>query len=460
MLPTDRFPLITESGARLLLRLEEHVHAPRFTHPGVDHLTPRGLERARKFAEELQTPPARKHGEAPDWLTQFVAHCYRDVPIYRRHGPPPRALSGGVAIVEGFFDIPTTDRSDLNREPWSFVPDSQSLGNLIIYNTSGTTGHPLSILTHPDTLAFYIPLLQAAVAAYGIRFDGGPDRVAIVLVCYQRKTYTYAAVSAVLDQAGFVKINLNPDDWRDPADRAKFLDDLNPEIYTGDPISFTELMQLSLAARPKALVSTAMTLTAGLKQSLEARFNCPVIDVYSMNESGPIAVSLPSSPAREGDDEYILLQPRLYVEILDPDGLPCPPGVRGEITLSGGFNPFLPLLRYRTGDYAALEYRGTQPVLTRLEGRPPVVFRAADGRFVNNVDISIALRPLTIAQYALHQSADGSLHLHVRGAPDLASLRATLLDLFGQDQIVTIEAVEAFEAKVIQYTSDYAIRNT
>ncbi|HLF03199.1 MAG TPA: AMP-binding protein, partial [Anaerolineales bacterium] len=451
MLPTDRFPLITESGARLLLRLEEHVHAPRFTHPGVDHLTPRGLERARKFAEELQTPPAWKHGEAPDWLTQFVAHCYRDVPIYRRHGPPPRALSGGVAIVEGFFDIPTTDRSDLNREPWSFVPDSQSLGNLIIYNTSGTTGHPLSILTHPDTLAFYIPLLQAAVAAHGIRFDGGPDRVAIALVCYQKKTYTYVAVSAVLDQAGFVKINLNPDDWRDPADWGKFLDDLNPEIYTGDPISFTELMQLSLAARPKALVSTAMTLTGGLRESLEAHFGCPVIDVYSMNESGPIAVTPPHSHT---PTLLHLLQPRLYVEILESDGRPALPGARGEITLTGGFNPFLPLLRYRTGDYAALEFREGRPVLIGLEGRPPVVFRAVDGRPINNVDVSNALRPFAIAQFNLHQFADGSLRLRLRGAAvEEDTIRDAVLSLFGKSQALTIEPMVT-EEKSIQYTSD------
>ena len=445
-----RFPLLTASGARLLRKLQEHPCAPHYTHPGYNRLTLAGLQRAREFAVELQTPPSWRPGEVPAWLSDFVEYCYREAPLYRRDGPPPA----------DFRSIPTVDRTDLNREPWAFVPDSQPLDDLIVYNASGTTGHPLDILTHADTLALYIPLLQAALARYGVALEGGPERVSIVLVCYQKRTYTYAAVTPVLDQAGFVKVNLNPAEWRTPADRAQFLNDLAPEVYTGDPLAFDELLLLPLTAYPKALVSTAMTLTAGLKQSLEARFNCPVIDVYSMNESGPIAVSLPSSPAREGDDEYILLQPRLYVEILDPDGLPCPPGVRGEITLSGGFNPFLPLLRYRTGDHAALEFRGTQPVLTRLEGRPPVVFRAADGRFVNNVDISIALRPLTIAQYALHQSVDGSLHLRVRGATDLASLRAALLDLFGQDQIVTIEAVEAFEAKVIQYTSDYAIRNT
>ena len=462
MLPTDRFPLITEQGHRLLRRLEEHPHAPRYTHRGYNRLTAEGLRRARAFADELKTaPPGWQHGEVPPWLSDWVEHCYREIPLYRRHGPPPA----------NFFDTPTADRSDLNREPWAFVPDSQSLDDLIIYNTSGATGHPLDILTHPDTLALYIPLLQAALAARNISLQGGPERVAIALVCFQKRTYTYATVSAALNQAGFVKVNLSPDEWRDPGDRARFLDDLQAEVYTGDPISFAELAKLPLAARPKALVSTAMTLTPGLRQSLEERFGCPVIDVYSMNESGPIGVAAPRedqhanvlagaastrqrAATSKAVESYTLLQPRLYVEILNGDGTPCEPGQHGEVTLSGGFNPFLPLLRYRTGDFAALEFRGRQPILIGLEGRPPVTFRAADGRPINNVDVSNALRPFAIAQFNLHQLADGSLRLRLRApSSEREAIRQALLGLFGIDQYLTIEELSIGD-KLIQYTSD------
>jgi phenylacetate-CoA ligase len=441
---TDRFPLLTDSGARLLRKLEDHPCAPRYTHPGVNRLTRAGLERAREFAVELQSLPSWQPGQVPAWLVEFVEHCYREVPLYRRDGPAPR----------NFFDIPTTDRADLHREPWAFVPDSQPLDNLVVYNTSGTTGHPLDILTHADTLAFYIPLLRAALARYNISLDGGPDRVALALVCYQKRTYTYAAVTPLLADAGFVKVNLNPAEWRAPADRAEFLDDYAPEIYTGDPLAFNELAQLPIANSPKALVSTAMTLTSGLKRALEQRFACPVIDVYSLNESGPLGVADLDGSA------YLLLQPRLYVEILDPDGAPCPPGVRGEIILSGGFNPFLPLLRYRTGDYAALEWRGSQPTLTQLAGRPPVIFRATDGRFINNIDIAIALRPLPLAQYTLHQSANGSLTLRVHGADPLDAIRAAVLELFGADQRLSLEALDPFTppaGKLVQFTSALSI---
>jgi len=34
-----------------------------------------------------------------------------------------------------------------------------------------------------------------------------------------------------------------------------------------------------------------MTLLPGLRQRLERRFGCPVLDIYSMNEAGPVAVA-------------------------------------------------------------------------------------------------------------------------------------------------------------------------
>jgi len=432
------FPLMTDKGRRLLRWLREHERAPRYTHPGCDRLTAPGLERVRAFEAEVKARQGWQPGQLPAWLAEFVERGYRDVPFYRRYGSAPAE----------FAAIPTCSRADLAREPWAFVPDTQPLDDLIIYQTSGATGHPLDILTHPEPLAMYVPLIRAALAAHGRTLDGVAGQVAIALICCQKRTWTYAAIMPALNEAGLVKVNLHPGDWRDPADRARFLDACQPEIYTGDPISFTELATLPLTTRPKALVSTAMALLPGLRAQLAAQFGCPVIDVYSMNETGPMAVATNAG--------HLLLQPRLYVEILDKEGAPCPPDVRGQITVSGGMNSFLPLLRYQTGDWASLTYQNDGPVLVGLEGRAPVVFCGAQGQHVNNIDVSTALKPFALAQYALHQNQDGTLRLRVRGsvaAPE--KLRAILAALFGEEQVLTIEELTTDAAcKVIQYTRD------
>jgi phenylacetate-CoA ligase len=439
----ERFPLLTEPGRRMLQWLREHPHAPRYTAQSGNRLTAGYLRRVRAFEAELNAAPRGwQHGAMPSWLEDFVEMCFHDVPFYRRYGARPAIFS----------DIPTIDRADLSREPWSFVPDPLPLDDLIINATSGTTGHPLVIPSHPVVGACYLPLLKIALEMYGITLTSGRGDVGCILVGLQQRSFTYPSVTPDPDDAGHIKLNLHPDDWRDPDDRARFLDDCNPEIYTGDPIAFAELMRLPLRTRPRALISTAMTLLPGLRRELEAHFGCPVIDLYSMNETGPVAVAAPDGSG------FVILQHRLYVEILDTDGAPCPPGVRGEVTLTGGFNPFLPLLRYRTNDYASLEFRGSQPLLVGLEGRPPTVFRATSGAEINNLDVTGALKPLALPQFSLHQAADGSLRMKVRRAAiDVTQIRNALLTLFGSDQVLTIEEVDSLEGtsdKVMQYTSD------
>src|SRR6185436_19289879 len=103
-------------------------------------LTAYYLRRVRSYEAELDaSPKGWQPGGLPPWLDAFVAMCYREVPFYRRDGDRPGR----------FADIPTLDRAQLSREIWSFVPDTLPLDDLILYATSGTTGHPLTILSHP-----------------------------------------------------------------------------------------------------------------------------------------------------------------------------------------------------------------------------------------------------------------------------------------------------------------------
>ena len=126
----------------------------------------------------------------------------------------------------------------------------------------------------------------------------------------------------------------------------------------------------------------------------------------------------------------------------------------GEITVTGGFNFCLPLLRYRTGDYASLSTDGEEPILIGLAGRPPVRFRTKTGEWINNIEITHALKLLPLAQYGFHQLADGScvLRLHAMSMHLASCARQALIPLFGNDAI-SLELLIA-QDKIIQYSSD------
>jgi phenylacetate-CoA ligase len=439
-LHSERFPTLSAAGQRMLDFMREHPHAPFYRNESGNRLLAHEVEEVRRFEREVAAADVGwTPGSLPAWLAPFVAQAFADVPYYRALGSPPLR----------FTDIVPVARADFAADIARFVPDHIALDRLINFRTTGTTGHPLLVASHPVVAARYAAFHKRALRRAGIELRHGSGQVGVVLLGFQQRCFTYVSVTPSMMESGLAKINLHPDDWRDPGDRARYLDALAPELVAGDPISFAEFLKLPVRHAPRALISVSMALHAGLRARLEERFGCPVLDIYSLNEVGPVGVY---------DHEaggHLLLQPRLYVEIVDDAGRPVPDGERGEITVTGGFNFCLPLLRYRTGDFASLAYGPHGPVLAGLAGRRPVRFLAG-GAWLNNIDITHALRPLPISHFAFHQEADGSVILRLgRDSMALAgAARAALAALFGT-QPVAIEELLA-DDKVLQYTSDLA----
>lgn len=434
-----RYPTLSAHGAAMLQRLRAHPAAPLYRNHSGNRLTVDDLAATQAYAAaQLERRVDWRIDQPPLARWDWVARQYQHVPYYRRMGAAPTS----------WHAIPTVRRADLSADIAAFVPDDIALDRLINYRTTGTTGTPLLIPSHPQVAARTLIFHRRALRRFGIEPRASQGDVGVVLIGFQRHCFTYVSVTPAMQESGLAKVNLHPDDWRDPADRARYLDAMQPELIAGDPISFAELLRLPLQWRPRALLSVAMALSSGLRQALEARYDCPVLDLYSLNEVGPVAVYDPSA------DAHVLLQPDLYVEILRPDDTPCPAGEVGEIVLSGGFNFCLPLLRYRTGDYASLRDGIDAPCLHQLSGRQPVRFLSHAGVWLNNIDISHALAPLALAQYQLHQAADSALCLRLRADEQHqgAACARALAELLGPLPL-HIEPLHA-DDKVLQYRSD------
>jgi phenylacetate-CoA ligase len=146
----ERFPILSAAGRKLLYAMREDPHAPRWNWPNGEQLDASGLETVRSFARELQTQPVLGPQGFPQWLTGFVDFCLEDVPFYRRRSP------AGTP----FAAIPSCSRDDLAAKVWEFVPDSEPLDRLIVFSSSGTTGHPAKMPSHPATAASGCQVLQ------------------------------------------------------------------------------------------------------------------------------------------------------------------------------------------------------------------------------------------------------------------------------------------------------------
>jgi phenylacetate-CoA ligase len=446
----ERFPLLDQDGLENLRRIQEHRDAPRWTHLIGDHLVMDDLEPLHRFRQGLDRADPSSRGAVPDHVVEGVLRARARLPAWQARIPQ------GMVLPRDWAHVPTSCRDDLASHPEDAVPADEPLDRLIVYETSGTTGHALRVPHHPRAVAFLHALAERALAWHGRVVREGAGAVACMNLRAQAQVWVYPSVFSAWRQAGFARVNLNHRAWAGGMEAARrFITGLAPGFLTGDPASLTELARWEVEVRPDAILSTALALAVPLRQALTRKYDCPVIDWYSTTETGPVACSKP------GGNGLAFLAPDLHVELLDDEGYPVPDGQRGEITVTGGRNPYLPLLRYRTGDHARVGWEGAERRLLDLEGRGAVVFRAGDGSPVNPVDVGRALRHhFAVVQHQFHQRADGSCRAVLRPAPglpvDVEAVRAELAALVGAGTPLDVELDPALgrDGKVVPYVSE------
>ena len=423
--------MVDARGLRSIERIASHPCAPRWNRIAGDRMERDDLRAVEDFRDALARERSSAGSEAPDRLRAWVRERGAQVPVFRAQVRDPSTID------RAWSSLPTTSREDLATRPEVLVPDDAALDRMIVYRTAGTTGHALLVPHDARATACYLPLLELALARWGLDAHIGGDDVAM-LVGAQARTVTYATALSAWSQAGFAKLNLARDQWPREDAPARFFSELAPALLTGDPVAFSELMGRGVTTRPRALVTTAVAMSDVLRARLVAHFSAPVIDWYSLTETGPIGYA-----CRLQGGAYHVVSHDLFVEAIDARGAPVAEGKRGELAVTGGRNPFLPLLRYRTGDWGRLDFSpcacgDPMPRILQLEGRAPVLFRSAGGVDVNPVDISGVLRAYPIVQHELVQRADLSceLALRVLESFDLTDLERELRVLLGDLRLV------------------------
>jgi phenylacetate-CoA ligase len=419
-------PTANAASRATIAALFSHAAAPRWTHAAGDRLAPADVERLQQFSAQLASARGARTQTPSDAILAWAQSRIAATPLLRRR------IAAGFDIARRWTELPTTSREDVARSAEYLVPDDVPLERMILYRTAGTTGHALLVPQDALAVSCYLPLISHALARYGVDTRFTPEHAASFLVGSQRQTVTYPTALAGWGGAGFAKLNLFPDEWPRPAARQEYFSRFAPRFLTGDPLSFSDMLEAGIDHRPAALVTTAVAMSQGLKRRLETAYGCPVIDWYSLTETGPLGYACTQGHG------YHWLPHDIHLEALDGDGRLT--AGRGEIAVSGGRNPYLPLLRYRTGDWGRIDFDpcpcgDPMPRLIDLEGRAPVRFRNARGETVAAQDVATVLRRYPLVQHSFAQDASGACTLVYRAlggaAWSPADLEGELLALIG-----------------------------
>ncbi len=445
-----RTPLMRPEWDATFRLMRERPDAPLRTAECGDRLTDADLDAVKAFAESLYAP--RERGSEPSGYVLEWVERLRDRSDYAA------AALRGLSLPRDWARVPLMGRADIRDRLAEVVPRDESLARLVVNPTSGTTGEPIRVPSHPVAQGCYDPLIERSLALHGVATVRGPGRVEAVQVCSQRRTLVYDTVHSFYDGAGFAKINLDASGWRSPGDAASWLPAMSPVFLSGDPVAYAALLDAGIPLAPRAVLSTAATLQPGLRAALATAFRCPVIDLYSSNETGIVAMSDPDAPEYPGGGTLMrVLSPDLHVEIVGCDGAPVPDGDPGDIVVTGGRNPYVPLLRYRTGDRGMIVRDSAGFGLVLLEGRKAITFALPGGGRLNPLDVARVLGAYPVRRHRVLARRDGSFEARV-DCPGWRfvreELRPKLADLFGGAPLDLVEGFEGVPEKAPPYEEE------
>jgi len=312
-------------------------------------------------------------------LEILLRHAYDHVPFYRQRLDeagfmPPRALDEAT-----FFRLPLLTRVQLQQSFEALrsrhVPPSS--GRVMEGQTSGSTGTPARFLSTEST-GFYWRVFTLRDHLWHRR-DFGAKLAAIRL---KVKEGDWPGWGPSVDTAFHSGPSATLDINRDVDEQLRWLEKQNPAYLLTFATNLEALVRRSqeLGIRLPALRearSISEMLSPGLRALVRDVWEVPLVDLYSSQEIGYIALQCPEH------EHYHVQSENALVELLRDDGTACAAGETGRVVLTSLHNFAMPLIRYEIGDYAEAGElcacgRGL-PVIRRVMGRVRNMVRLPGG---------------------------------------------------------------------------------
>ena len=292
-------------------------------------------------------------------LQKLVLYAKTNSPYYKRH-------YADVADDFRLEDLPTTNKPDImsrldevftdRRITTGRINDFTKIidnvgrminGKYLIFKTSGSTGHPATVLYDKGAVD-----VASAVAAFRT-FARKEDYKAFMK--HGKKTagvfanygfYLACGMSRYLQlkmpgKQTKITVDVNAPE----TEIIRQLNNFQPAMLSGYPSNLALLADYpELNIRPDVIVTGGELLTNEIRRKLTDRFGCYVQTHYSCTEGGEIACECPEGHLHINEDWVI-------VEPVDKDNKPVASGIQSDKVLITNLSNFIqPFIRYELTD--------------------------------------------------------------------------------------------------------------
>lgn len=315
----------------------------------------------------------------------LMRHAMQTVPFYRDRLAAAGFDARQALTLDAFRALPLLTRREVQRAGSALhstaVPDAY--GFVGETRTSGSTGEPVTVRrTQFDQLLWEANLLRdhdwhrrdftgkLALIRAEAKYAKPPDGA--LRNNWGRVSELYKTGPLVILDAAV-----------DVATQANWLLRQDPHYLMLYPSILKSLLAWFAShperpARLREVRTLGETLDPSVRDACREVLGVPIVDGYSSEEMGYIALQCPVSGLFHVMSESVL------VEILDDSGKPCAPGEIGQVVVTNLHNVAMPLLRYALGDHAEAGPscpcgRGL-PVIARVLGKIRNLVTLPDGR--------------------------------------------------------------------------------
>ena len=382
-------------------------------------------------------------------LQRLVRHAADHVPYYRERFAALGVDPADVRTPDDLERLPFLDRATAAANVERLLADNIPRRRRLYQTTGGTSGRPMPLyadrrVSLQRDRAFWDLCLERA----GWR-AGEPMVVLRNTVLPGNQLWDYNPRTRLLSLDPF---KLTPATVRRYVDAVVSARIAYLHTYPSAACTLLALLRHVGDTRRlpfRVICASSENIYPGQREFIEEGFGARLFSWYGHSERLVLACECEHRPDYHVFPEYGIL------ELVDEQGRTIrEPGVRGELVGTGFSNDVMPLLRYRTGDYA--EYAREQncscgrrhPLITAVAGRwlQEMIVRP-DGGLVSITALNLHSDAFDhVWQFQFHQAERGRLTLRVvpkgtYSAADAGRIRAALRPKLGLGIVLRIETV-------------------
>ena len=331
-------------------------------------------------------PPERLCAAQFGQAARLLRHAFETVPFYSERLGQAGYDPDAAIDEESWLDLPLLARADIqlaDKDLWSrALPKSHGKASKLV--TSGSTGTPVEWLSTGLTSIFWDLFtvrdflwrrcdVSGKLAA--IRYDrtgsaNYPDGAALAnwgagfASAMPTGPCAFLSIDTAIEQQG---------EWLARQDA---------DYLITHPFNLQALIRHCAESgieikRLRQVQTLSELLPPGLRALCEEHWKVSLVDMYTTQEAGYLALQCPEHAHYHVQSENVIL------EILDENGRPCAAGETGRVVVTDLHNFATPLIRYDIGDFAeagaSCDCGRGLPVIAKIIGRQRNMIILPDG---------------------------------------------------------------------------------